>query len=125
MRNAVYCLVVLLASARSDTRGTSLSFRDPDADTEIASKRELLAIMDKLEPKLPAELRRKLIVISMKLATGWCSPYLTVELEQEIEKLTVEEKKGLEPEWSEVKKHKAWPRMPPEAKPKKPSETSG
>jgi hypothetical protein len=68
--------------------------------------------MDKLEVKLPPELKRKLIIISMKLATGWCSPYLAVEFEEEIEKLSAGKRKQFEPEWKEVREHQSWPRMP-------------
>lgn len=78
-----------------------------------ASKKELLQHMKKLEERLPSELRRKLIVISMKLATGWCSPYAAREFEDEIDKLPAQERKTFEKEWKLVREHEAWPRLPP------------
>jgi hypothetical protein len=78
-----------------------------------ASKKELLQHMKKLEARLPSELRRKLIVISMKLATGWCSPYPAREFEDEIDKLPAQERKTFEKEWELVREHEAWPRLPP------------
>jgi hypothetical protein len=93
--------------------GTSQDpLRDPPASDEAASKRQLFRLMDELEPKLPPELKRKLIIISMKLATGWCSPYLAVEFEDEIGKLSADTRRGFETEWKAVREHKSWPRMP-------------
>jgi hypothetical protein len=77
-----------------------------------ARKKELFQRMKTLEEKLPLELRRKLIIISMKLATGWCSPYQAREFEIEIDKLPAEERKKFEKEWERVREHEAWPRLP-------------
>jgi len=74
-----------------------------------ASKKDLLKLMDVLEVKLPRELARKLIVISMKIATGWCSPHLTKEFETEVDKLPEQERKRFEKEWKPVREHDAWP----------------
>lgn len=80
------------------------------------SKKELLKRMERLEAKLPPELARKLIVLSMKTATGWCSPYAAREFEDEIEKLPAGVRKKFEKEWKLVREHEAWPRLPPPKK---------
>jgi hypothetical protein len=77
-----------------------------------ASKKELFERIKALQEKLPLELKRKLIVISMKLATGWCSPYQAQEFEAEIDKLPAEERKEFEKEWKRVREHEAWPHLP-------------
>jgi hypothetical protein len=74
-----------------------------------ASKKELLKRMDVLEAKLPQELARRLIILSMKIATGWCSPYLAKEFEAEVDKLPDQERKRFEKEWKAVREHDAWP----------------
>ncbi len=80
----------------------------PDA-ADSEAKKDLLKRMDTLETKLPPDLARKLIVISMKIATGWCSPHLTKEFAADIDKLTDEERKPFEKEWKAVREHRAWP----------------
>ncbi len=77
-----------------------------------ASRKELLARIDALEQKLPKELSRKLIVISMKISTGWCSPYLTKEFEDELNKLPRGERRRFEKQWKLVREHEAWPTLP-------------
>jgi len=74
-----------------------------------ASKKDLLKRMEALEAKLPRELARKLIIISMKLTTGWCSPYETNEFETQVDKLPEQERKPFEKEWKVVREHEAWP----------------
>jgi hypothetical protein len=74
-----------------------------------ASKKDLFRLMDALEAKLPRELARSLIVIRMKIATGWCSPYQAKEFEGEVEKLSERERKHFEKEWKLVREHDAWP----------------
>ena len=74
-----------------------------------ARKKDLLKLMEKLEDKLPAELARKLIIISMKLSTGYCSPLSAQELEEEIDKLPEKDRKKFEKEWKLVHEHKEWP----------------
>ena len=100
------------AASQSPDPESKWFVQNPAAVEDAAGKKQLFALMDKLELKLPSELKRKLIIISMKLATGWCSPYLAVEFEEEIGKLSAAERQQLEPEWREVRDHKVWPRMP-------------
>jgi hypothetical protein len=76
------------------------------------SKKELLKRLERLQAKLPPELARKLIVLSMKIATGWCSPSEAQELAGEIDKLPPGERKKFEKEWGLVQEHEAWPRQP-------------
>jgi hypothetical protein len=73
------------------------------------SKKELLRRIEALEPKLPNELARKLVTISMKIATGWCSPYLAKEFEAEVDKIRPGERRRFEKEWKLVREHEAWP----------------
>jgi hypothetical protein len=77
-----------------------------------ARRKELLKLIDQLEVKLPRDLARKLIVISMQLATGYCSPYAAQELEEAIEALPESTRKIFEKEWQTVRQHAHWPRMP-------------
>jgi hypothetical protein len=80
------------------------------------SKKDLLKRMERLEAMLPPELARKLIVLSMKIATGWCSPSEAREFAGEIDKLPAGERKKFEEEWKLVQDHEAWPRQPPHEK---------
>lgn len=86
--------------------------QDAQADQpseEEASRKDLLKRLDALEGKLPQELARKLIVISMKIATGWCSPHLAEEFEAEIDRLSERQRRRFEKEWKAVREHAAWP----------------
>jgi hypothetical protein len=86
--------------------------KDPEPAKTVddgASKKDLLKQMKALEAKLPRELARQLIIISMKIATGWCSPYLAKEFETEVGKLPEQERKSFEKEWKSVREHDAWP----------------
>jgi hypothetical protein len=74
-----------------------------------SARRNLLKHTKTLELKLPGELSRQLIIISMKIATGWCSPYLAKEFEAEVSKLPDQQRKGFEKEWKAVREHEAWP----------------
>jgi len=76
---------------------------------EEASRKDLLKQLDALEGKLPQELARKLVVISMKIATGWCSPHLAQEFEAEVDKLPERQRRRFEKEWKAVREHPAWP----------------
>lgn len=96
--------------------------RDPAPKTDDdsqARRKELLKLIDQLEVKLPRDLARKLIVISMKLATGYCSPYAAQELEEAIEALPESTRKIFEKEWQTVRQHAHWPRMPKDKDPAK------
>ena len=88
--------------------------RDEEAELNPRSpaREELLRLIDELEVKLPRELARKLIVISMKLSTGYCSPYAAREFEEAVESLSVREIRAFEAEWKKVRDHEHWPRMP-------------
>jgi hypothetical protein len=90
----------------------SLSLEENDWDPGSPARQELLRLIDQLEVKLPRDLARKLIVISMKLATGYCSPYAAKEFEEAIEAIPDRDQKTFEKEWKMVREHKHWPRMP-------------
>lgn len=49
------------------------------------ARKELLRLIDELEARLPRDLARTLIVIPMKLSTGYCSPYATRDFEEAVE----------------------------------------
>lgn len=83
-----------------------------DTGPRSSARKELLRLIDQLEPKLPRDVARKLIVVSIKLATGYCSPYAAREVEEAIEALPESTRKGFEPQWKAVRTHKCWPRMP-------------
>jgi hypothetical protein len=91
-----------------------------EAQDTAAGKKELLGLIDKLKSKVPSELARKLSIISMKLSTGYCSPFLTKEFEEEINKLPEKEQQKFEKEWKRVREHNQWPRMPKKGKPTRP-----
>lgn len=73
------------------------------------SKRELLRLINNLKPKLPPELSRRLAVISMKIATRWCSPYLAADFERDVNARPAGERQRFEKEWKLVRAHEAWP----------------
>lgn len=73
--------------------------------------------MDKLESKLPSDLARKLIVISIKLSTGYCSPLPAKELEDEINKLPENDARKFQEEWKRVREHPEWPYKQKQATP--------
>ncbi|MGE5486492.1 MAG: hypothetical protein ACM3ZB_01570 [bacterium] len=74
-----------------------------------AGRKELLKLIGQLQQKLPSELERKLIIISMKISTGWCSPHDAKEFEDEVNKLSPGQQRRFEKEWKLVREHKAWP----------------
>lgn len=84
-----------------------------------AGRKELLQFIAQLQRRLPGELERKLIIISMKIATGWCSPHYAKEFEDEVNKLSPGQRRRFEKEWKLVREHKAWPTVAvkPETKP--------
>jgi hypothetical protein len=83
-----------------------------DSDPGSPARKELLRLIGQFQVKLPRDLARKLIVISMKLATGYCSLYAAKELEEAIDAVPDRERKAFEKEWKMVREHKHWPRMP-------------
>jgi hypothetical protein len=85
---------------------------ESDLDPRSPARKELLRLIDELEAKLPRDLARKLIVISMKLSTGYCSPYATRDFEEAVDSLPTAETRGFASEWKKVREHKQWPRMP-------------
>ena len=122
MKHGIIRLLAIVILGLSHTAvGDQLSDavqRGSSPEVEVsASKKELLQRMKELEAKLPSELRRKLIIISMKLATGWCSPCPAREFEDKIDKLSAQERKKFEKEWKLVREHEAWPYLPPGKKP--------
>lgn len=93
-----------------------------------AGRKELLQRMDDLQRKLPKELQRKLLIISMKLSTGWCSPHYAKEFEDDVNKLSPGQRRRFEKQWKLVREHPEWPTaaggagtVPAAAKPAKPA----
>jgi|GEM_PF-1132413 len=74
-----------------------------------AERKDLLKRIDDLQRKIPKELERKLLIISMKLQTGWCSPVYAREFEDEVNKLPPGERRRFEKEWKLVRGHPEWP----------------
>lgn len=74
-----------------------------------AGRKELLQRIDELQRKIPKELERKLLIISMKLQTGWCSPIYAKEFEDEVNKLSPGERRRFEKEWKLVRENPEWP----------------
>lgn len=89
-----------------------VSMQEEASNPRSPERRELLRLIDRLAAKLPQELARKLIVVSMKLATGYCSPYAARELEDAIAEVPDGARKSFEAEWKVVREHPHWPRMP-------------
>lgn len=83
-----------------------------------AGRKELLQRIAQLQRRLPGELERKLIIISMKIATGWCSPHYAKEFEDEVNKLSPGQRRRFENEWKLVREHEAWPTVAVKAEPK-------
>lgn len=86
--------------------------QDAELDPRSQVRKELLRLMEELEVKLPRELARMLIVLSMKLSTGYCSPYAAKEFEEALAALPTGEIRPFEAEWKKVREHKHWPRLP-------------
>jgi hypothetical protein len=119
---AAACLILWIPAVLAEPRAAlsvSQESSNPPTDSDESvldprspARKELLSLIGQLEVKLPRDLARKLIVISMKLATGYCSPYPVKELEEAIEALPGREQKLFEKEWKMVREHKHWPCMP-------------
>jgi hypothetical protein len=99
-------------SAPQASGAKPLSSKADDSDAGSPARKELLKLIDQLEVKLPRDLARKLIVISMKLATGYCSPYDAKEFEEAIESIPDRDRKVFGKEWKLVREHRHWPRIP-------------
>ncbi|MGH9628956.1 MAG: hypothetical protein ACRD7E_11580 [Bryobacteraceae bacterium] len=78
-------------------------------DTREQQKDELLDRIAKLQDKVPDELQTSLALISMKLATGYCSPYRVDRFEKRLAGLDHGEREKFAEEWKLVKEHPLWP----------------
>lgn len=103
---------VVACPATAAVRDFASSEQELEGDPRSPARKELLRLIDELELKLPRDLARKLIAISMKLATGYCSPYPVKEFEDPIQALPTSEVRKFEKEWKSVREHEHWPRMP-------------
>lgn len=82
---------------------------DKELEALRAKRKDLIKLMEKLEEKLPPELARRAIIISMKLSTGFCSPQETKDFTADIENLPEGERKKFEKEWKQVREHPEYP----------------
>jgi len=106
---AMFFLFWSLLPAAAPAQTGDKAPEDKEVEAVRAKRKELVKLMEKLEEKLPPELARRLIIISMKLSTGFCSPQETREFTAEIEKLPENERKKFEKEWKEVREHPEYP----------------
>ena len=111
MYSAVLCIVALLGAsvfARVDVQDKPL---EPKVAAEALKrqKKELLRRMEELESKLPPELARKLMILSMRIASGYCSPYPVRDFEDDLAAVDPSVAKSFEAEWKRVKEHPLWP----------------
>jgi hypothetical protein len=89
--------------------------QDKKADSNVTAdevkkqKRELLRRMEELEAKLPSGLARKVMILSMRIASGYCSPYAVRDFEDELAAVDPAAAKLFEAEWKRVKEHPLWP----------------
>lgn len=95
-----------------------------DTEEIPQNKQELLRLIAALRPKLPPELSRRLAVIAMKIATGWCDPHLTAEFEQDLNARPGGERRRFEAEWKRVRAHEAWPRLKEDKPAREPRDTT-
>jgi hypothetical protein len=102
-------LPILALPCRAVPQSEAGDSKQATAGRRPAGKADLLQRIEALEAKLPPELARQLIIISMKIATGWCSPHLAEAFETEVGKLPERERKGFEAEWKAVREHDFWP----------------
>ncbi len=80
-----------------------------DFEALKARKRELMKLVDELEGKLPKDLQRRLMIISMKIYTGYCSPRIIKEFEDAVNALPEHELKRFKNEWRRMCEHSEWP----------------
>ena len=104
----IFLLALSLLPAAAQQTGDKAA-EEKELEAVRAKRKELVKLMEKLEEKLPPELARRLIIISMKLSTGFCSPQETREFTDDIEKLPESERKKFEKEWKEVREHPEYP----------------
>lgn len=79
--------------------------------TREDQKAELLEHIEDLQRDIPKSLRTELMIISMKLATGYCSPYRVQRFEENLAKLDAGEKRKFAEELETVRAHPLWPSM--------------
>jgi len=82
---------------------------DKELEAVRAKRKELVKLMEKLEEKLPPELARRLMIISMKLSTGFCSPQETRDFTADVENLPESDRKKFGKEWKQVREHPEYP----------------
>jgi len=82
---------------------------DKELEAVRAKRKELVKLMEKLEEKLPPELARRLMIFSMKLSTGFCSPQETRDFTADVENLPESDRKKFGKEWKQVREHPEYP----------------
>jgi hypothetical protein len=81
------------------------------AETAADGKAELLERIEKLQEEIPDELRTKLAIIAMKLATGYCSPWRVDAFEKALATVDADRREKFAEEWQLVKQHPLWPSL--------------
>ena len=80
--------------------------------TRIEQQRdELQERIEKLQRRIPKDLQTDLAIISMKLATGYCSPYRVQEFEDELAALPKGKQRRFAKELTELQSHPLWPSL--------------
>ena len=96
-------LVLTLPSVSAADAGTSAP---APAEEQRA---ELLERIEDLQRRVPKDLRTDLMIISMKLSTGYCSPYRVQEFEDALDALPESKQRRFSKELAAVQSHPMWP----------------
>ena len=108
---AIALLFAGLSVAPTVVRSAATTGSEEAIDFEAlrARKRELMTLVDQLKNKLPQDLQRCLLIISMKIYTGYCSPHTVREFEDAVNALPAHELASFENEWKRLREHPEWP----------------
>ena len=105
MIRAVLCFSLLLLPV-------SVAAEETAEQIPIEQQREELQDrIEKLQRRIPKDLQTHLAIISMKLATGYCSPYRVQEFEDELTALPKGKQRRFAKELAAVQSHPLWPSL--------------
>jgi hypothetical protein len=93
---------------------TPLGFAEdsaPAQSTVEQQRAELLEQIEDLQRRIPKDLRTDLAIISMKLATGYCSPYRVREFEDALSALPKGKQGRFAKELTKVQSNPLWPSL--------------
>jgi hypothetical protein len=74
-------------------------------------REQLQEKIEKLQRRVPKDLQTDLAIISMKIATGYCSPYRVQEFEEALAALPKGKQRRFEKELADVQAHPLWPSL--------------